>query len=108
MEVATFLQVAKDPRLLAIVTVTAVNVTQDLRSARVFVSLMGTDVERASTLEALASMTGHIRTRLAKSLNLRVAPGLSFKVDETVARAARIETLLAQVRPPKDGDEGKP
>ena len=109
MDVATFLQSgAKDPRLLAIVTVTGVDVDRDLRSARVFVSMMGTDAERASTLDALASMTGHLRSRLARSLQLRVAPELSFRLDESVARAARIESLLAQVRDPKPGDEGKP
>ena len=66
---------------------------------------MGSDSERAATLEALDSMKGHLRTRLAKSLRLRVAPDIAFKLDESVARAARIESLLAQVREKKDDDE---
>ena len=103
--VATFLTSgAKDPRLTAHVTVTAVDVTQDLRHARIFVSMLGTETERASTLEALSGMRGHLRTRLAKAMNLRVAPDVSFKMDETVARAARIESLLAEVRERKSGD----
>lgn len=106
-EVATFLREgAKDPRLVGMVTVTAVDVPRDLRTAKVFVSILGTDAERAATVEALDSMTGHIRTRLAKSLRLRVAPEISFKLDESVARAARIESLLAQVRDQKPGDAG--
>lgn len=106
-EVATFLAAdAKDPRLVAIVTVTGVDVTPDMRQARVFVSVMGSDAERASTLDALASMTGHLRTRVAQAVRLRVAPELSFRLDESVARAARIETLLASVRERKSGDEG--
>jgi ribosome-binding factor A len=106
-EVATFLRSgAKDPRLVGLVTVTAVDVTPDLRSARIFVSILGTDVERSSTIEALTSMTAHLRSRLAKSLRLRVAPEVSFKLDESVARAARIETLLAQVRDKKVDDAG--
>ena len=106
-DVATFLaEGAKDPRLVAIVTVTAVDVTQDLRQARVYVSMMGTDTERASTIDALASMTGHIRSRLARSLQLRLVPELSFRLDESVSRAARIESLLAQVRDQKPRDEG--
>jgi ribosome-binding factor A len=106
-EVATFLREgAKDPRLVGMITVTAVDVTRDMRHAKVFVSIMGTDAERAATVEALNGMTGHLRTRLAKAMSLRVAPSLSFKVDESVARAARIETLLAQVRDEKTGDEG--
>src|SRR5690242_8161070 len=108
MEVATFLNSdAKDPRLVAIVTVTAVDAAQDLRSARIFVSIMGTESERASTLEALESMKGHLRTRLAKALRLRVAPEISFRLDESVARAARIESLLADIRKPPQGDDGE-
>ena len=108
-DVATFLREgAKDPRLVGMVTVTAVDVPRDLRSARIFVSILGTDTERAATMDALASMTGHLRSRLAKSLRLRVAPELSFKLDESVARAARIESLLQQVREhkPDDGPKG--
>jgi ribosome-binding factor A len=106
-DVATFLRDgAKDPRLVGMVTVTAVDVPRDLRSARIFVSILGTDTERSATIDALESMKGHVRTRLAKSLRLRVAPELTFKLDESVARAARIESLLAQVRDAKTGDAG--
>ena len=108
-DVATFLRSgAKDPRLVGMVTITAVDVPRDLRHAKIFVSILGSDTERAATLDALESMKGHVRTRLAKSLALRVAPELSFKLDESVAHAARIESLLAQVREKKTGDEGTP
>jgi ribosome-binding factor A len=106
-EVATFLREgAKDPRLVAMITVTAVDVTRDLRQAKIFISMMGTDDERAQSLEALASMKGHLRTRISRLLRLRVAPDITFKLDESVARAARIESLLAEVRDKKTGDEG--
>ena len=106
MEIARFLsEDAKDPRLAGLVTITAVDVTRDLRHARLFISIMGSDSQRASTLEALEGMKGHLRTRLSKSMSLRVAPEISFKMDESVARAARIESLLAQVREKKDDDE---
>jgi ribosome-binding factor A len=106
-EVATFLREgAKDPRLVGMITVTAVDVTRDMRHAKVFVIIMCSDAERAATLDALEGMVGHLRSRLAKVMSLRVAPSLSFKVDESVSRAARIETLLAQVRDEKTDDEG--
>ena len=110
VEVATFLREgAKDPRLVGMVTITAVEVPRDLRHARIFISILGTDSERAATLDALESMKGHLRSRLARTMKLRVAPELSFKLDESVARAARIESLLAQVRDEKkEGDEGGP
>jgi ribosome-binding factor A len=107
MEVATFLsEGAKDPRLVGLVTVTAVDVSRDLRQAKVFISILGTDTERAATFDALVSMTSHLRSRLARILRLRNAPEIAFKLDESVARAARIETLLAQARDKKTGDEG--
>jgi ribosome-binding factor A len=98
-EVATFLaDGAKDPRIVGLVTVTGVDVTQDLRHAKIFVSVMGSDVERRSTLEGLQSAAAHLRARLGRSLRLRFAPELSFQSDASVARAARIETLLEQIR----------
>jgi len=106
-EVATFLhEGAKDPRLVGLVTVTSVEVTRDLRSARIFVSILGSDSERTATFEALTSLTSHMRSRLARSLQLRVAPEISFRIDDSVARAARIESLLNEVREKKPGDEG--
>lgn len=107
-QVATFLnEGAKDPRLVGMVTITGVEVARDLRHARVYVTILGSESERAATLDALDSMKGHLRSRLAKTLRLRVAPELSFRMDESVARAARIESLLAQVRDDrKAGDEG--
>lgn len=107
VEAATFLSAgAKDPRLVGMVTVTAVDMTRDLRQAKIFVSVLGTDTERAATFDALASLTNHLRSRIARALQLRVAPEISFKLDESVARAARIESLLAQVREKKVDDEG--
>ena len=100
-EVAGFLaEGVKDPRVTALVTVTGVDLTRDLRHARVFVSILGEESQRASTLEGLASVEGHLRSRLARALRLRVAPEVHFVEDESVARAARIETLLAQIHTP--------
>lgn len=76
---------------------TGVDVTSDLRHARVFVSVLGTDEEKQKTYEGLESVTPHLRHRVARAIRLRVAPDLVFKIDETVQRAARIESLLAEV-----------
>ena len=98
-EVASFLtEGVKDPRIVGFVTVTGVDVTNDLRHARVFVSIMGPEQERATTLEGLASLASHLRSRVARVLRLRSAPELEFRLDLTVERAARIETLLSGLR----------
>ncbi|HEX8943713.1 MAG TPA: 30S ribosome-binding factor RbfA [Gemmatimonadaceae bacterium] len=111
--VATFLaEEAKDPRITSFVTVTGVEVTRDLRHAKVFVSVMGSDAERAKTFEGLASVASFLRARVGQALRLRLAPEISFKPDESVAHAAHIESLLSQIKqgtvppspPASDGD----
>lgn len=105
-EVAAFLaRDAKDPRITGFVTVTAVEMTRDLRHATVYVSVMGTEAERIETFAGLASVAVHLRARVGRALRLQFAPEIHFKLDESVARAARIETLLAGIRetPPADG-----
>jgi|SRR5439155_15616665 len=108
-EVATFLaEDVKDPRVVGLVTVTGVDVTRDLRQAKVFVSVMGSDTERAATFQGLDSVAGHLRSRVGRALRLRLAPEIVFRADESIARAARIETLLAQIkdeRTPPDRDD---
>lgn len=107
-EVATFLRNdAKDPRISPLVTVTGCEITRDLRHAKVFVSVMGTEAERAQTFEGLASVATHLRSRVGRALRLRLAPEIVFRPDESIAHAARIEDLLAQIKDgkvPSDGD----
>lgn len=109
-QTATFLaEGAKDPRIVGFVTVTGVDVTPDLRHARIYVSVMGSDAERRATLDGLDSLAGHLRSRLARVLRLRFAPEVEFRQDTSIERAARIETLLSQLRdgqPPADEDPG--
>lgn len=106
-EVARFLaDGVKDPRVRALVTVTGVDVTRDLRHAKVFVSMMGGDDEKAETFAALEGVAAHLRGHIGRALRLRVAPEIVFKHDPSVAHAARIETLLEQIR--RDGEAAAP
>jgi ribosome-binding factor A len=116
-EIATFLaNDVKDPRILGLVTVTGVEITRDLRHARVFVSVLGSEAQRAATFDGLVGVATHLRGRVGRALRLRVAPEIEFRNDESVAHAAHIEQLLAQVRkdsapehsdsPPASTDEG--
>ena len=109
-EVAGFLaDGAKDPRVTGLVTVTGVDLTRDLRHAKVFVSVLGSDAERKETFEGLASIASHLKVRVGRALRLRVAPDIEFKADDSVARAARIESLLAQIKdgklPPEESSD---
>jgi ribosome-binding factor A len=109
-EVATFLsQDVKDPRVVGLVTVTGVDVSRDLRVATVYVSIYGSETERDATADGLASVASHLRARIGRSLRLRLAPEIVFKPDESIARAARIETLLSQLKdaPQPSGEDDR-
>ena len=102
-EVAGFLaDGVKDPRVRGLVTVTGVDITRDLRHAKIFVSIMGSDAERDETLEGLSAVAAHLRGRVGRALRLRVAPEIAFRSDPSIAHAARIETLLEEVRRERD------
>ena len=102
-EVAGFLaDGVKDPRVRGLVTVTGVDVTRDLRHAKIFVSIMGSDAERDETLAGLSAVAAHLRGRVGRALRLRGAPEIAFRPDPSVGYAARIETLLEEVRRERD------
>lgn len=108
VEVASFLaDRAKDPRIQGMVTVTGVDVTRDLRNATVHVSILASnDEQRTATLEGLASLGGFLRAHVGRSLQLRVAPEITFKLDDSIARAARIHELLHGIeRDRRENDE---
>ena len=68
----------KDPRIHPMTSVVSVEVTPDLKFAKVYVSVLGDEMDRENTREGLASASSHIRSQLAKSLNLRNTPELHF------------------------------
>lgn len=90
----------KDPRL-GFVTVTEVEVSKDLRTAKVFVSILGSEEEWRATLGALEGARGFIRGWLVRRLRMRVVPQLSFRPDRSMAHAAHILELLTEL-----GQEG--
>ncbi len=83
----------KDPRI-GFVTMTDVKTTPDLRHARVYVSVLGTDAERAETLAGLASAHGTLQGRLARELRMKRTPTLEFVYDDTTDRAMRVDELI--------------
>jgi ribosome-binding factor A len=83
----------KDPRI-GFVTVTDVDTSSDLRSARVYVSVLGTPDERAASLAGLDSSHGYLQSRLGSELRLKWTPTLTFHYDESVERGVRISGLL--------------
>ena len=88
----------RDPAI-GFLTITEVDLSPDMRHARVFISTLGTDEEKESTLKALERATPFLRRGLARQGGLRFTPALDFQFDESVEGGARIESLLREVLP---------
>jgi ribosome-binding factor A len=91
----------KDPRI-GFVTVTDVRTSTDLRHARVFVSVLGTEKEREDSLAGLRSAHGFLQGRVAAELRLKRTPELTFDYDATTDRAMRLEVLMQEQGPPAE------
>jgi ribosome-binding factor A len=83
----------RDPRL-ALVSVTSAEVTRDFTYAKVYISSLGNDEEKAAALKALQNAAGYLRGQLGKVLELRSVPALAFRYDQGIERGARMFELL--------------
>jgi ribosome-binding factor A len=104
----------KDPRVRN-VTVTAVEVSPDMRQARVHVSVMGNDTQQNLTLRGLRSAAGFLQAKVAERIETRYTPRLTFELDQGVKRSIEVARQLREVLPPPpptadeggDGEEGE-
>ena len=94
---AVLLRGLKDPRV-GMVTFTGVDVTADLREAKVYWASHGTEAELKSTAAGLDAAKGYLRREVGKVLGLRLSPELRFQYDEAIDRGQRIEELLREVK----------
>src|SRR3954471_2091316 len=93
---ATISSELNDPRI-GFVTVTSVETSPDLRTAKVFVSVLGSPEEREATLEARRSSHGVIQARIAAETRMKRTPTLTFHYDDTIEKASRVSELLEEV-----------
>ena len=89
----------KDPRVSGVITITEVVASSDLRSARVYVSVMGGDAEQREALEGIRSAASFLRRELRERINLRHAPHMTFLLDDSIAEGDRVLRLLDGVPP---------
>ena len=87
----------KDPRLNGLISVTRVNVTRDLRYAKIFISLFGEENTKDEIFDVLKNAKGYIRRELASNLRIRFVPEITFKLDESMEYSAHIQKLLNEV-----------
>ena len=91
----------KDPRIDPMTTVTAVNVAPDLKTAKVYVSVMGDETAKKDTISGLKSAAPFIRSCLAKTVNLRNTPELKFVIDDSIEYGIRMTELIESLNIPE-------
>ncbi|NLY84750.1 MAG: 30S ribosome-binding factor RbfA [Tissierellia bacterium] len=87
----------KDPRIHSLTTVTNVEVTRDLRYAKIYVSVLGNDEDKKNTIEGLESAKGFIRNEIGKKIDLRYVPEPIFYLDESIEQGIYISKLIDDV-----------
>ena len=106
-ELAVLIPTVKDPRVTGMISVTAVDVTQDLKFAKVYISVLEKE-DSDQVLKGLKSAAGYLRRELGRALNLRSTPELSFVRDDSIDKGAHILDMLRNpqvVKPPNPANE---
>ena len=96
-ELAAVIRTLKDPRIPAMTSVVAVDVTKDLKYAKAHISVMGGEDEKQAALAALKSASGYIRREISARLNLRITPDFSFVLDRSVDYGMHINDLINKI-----------
>jgi ribosome-binding factor A len=91
----------KDPRI-GFVTITGVQTSPDLRHARVYVSVLGSDEKRRQSLAGLEAAHGVLQSRIARELRMKRTPQLAFEYDPSVERGVRMTQLIDELAPDDD------
>lgn len=97
----------KDPRIPAMTSVTDVEVTGDLKFAKIYISVLGSDSDKQNAIEGLKRATPFIRTQLARSINLRNTPELTFVLDTSIEYGVEMSRKIAELNISKDDDENE-
>jgi ribosome-binding factor A len=98
----------RNPHVNTLLTVTRVDITKDLHHAKVYISVIGTEAEKADTLEALQTAAGFIAVTASKEVVLRYFPALTFKLDDSVDKHMRVEKLLGEISEERSAREDHP
>ena len=88
---------SKDPRISPMTSVMDVEVAPDLKTCKVWVTVMGNDEDRERTTEGLKSAAGYVRSTLAKELNMRYTPEIRFIMDDSIEYAINMSKIIDEV-----------
>lgn len=96
-ELANIIRELKDTRIPLMTSVVTVNVTNDLRYAKAYISVMGDEETKNKAMQGLKSAAGFIRRELGKRIDLRYTPEFVFELDDSIEHGANIERLLNNI-----------
>ena len=96
-ELANIIRELKDTRIPLMTSVVTVNVTNDLRYAKAYISVMGDEKTKKKAMQGLKSAAGFIRRELGKRIDLRYTPEFVFELDDSIEHGANIERLLNNI-----------
>ncbi|WP_039357703.1 30S ribosome-binding factor RbfA [Candidatus Protochlamydia amoebophila] len=96
----------RNPYVTELVTVTRVQISRDLRHAKVFISIIGSEQAKVETIEALKSAAGFIAVNASQKVVMRYFPELNFKLDDSVDKHMRIEELLGKITKERESRQG--
>lgn len=95
----------KDPRISAMTSVVAVDVTPDLKYAKAYISVLGNKEEQENTIKGLKNAEGYIRRQLAATINLRNTPQITFVLDQSIEYGVNMSKLIDEVNKNLSEDE---
>ncbi len=96
----------KDPRIHELTSVVAVEVAPDLKTCKAYISVLGDEEAQKDTLAGLKSAEGFIRTRLAKTINLRNTPEIRFVLDQSIEYGVRMSKMIDDITRDTHADDG--
>jgi len=96
-ELSNIIRELKDPRVGIMTSVTAVEVAPDLKTCKAYISVLGSEQEKADTMKGLKSAEGFIRRQLARELNLRNTPEMRFILDTSIEYGVTMSKMIADV-----------
>ncbi len=102
-EMSSIIRELKDPRMSPMASIVAADVSKDLKYAKIYVSVMGTEEEKSDTMAALKSATGFIKREIGNRLNLRCVPHPTFVLDNTIDYGMHINDIIHKIN--AGGDE---
>ena len=97
----------KDPRMAGLTSVTEVRLSRDLRYASVYISIYGSDEEKAETLDTLVRASGFIRSEIGRRIRLRYSPEINFYLDNSMEYGAHIEEVIKSLKKEEKESNGR-